>query len=530
MAQQQEQEEMNKKEEERQRAEEEQEQRQKEEEEKRRQKEEEEKRQREEDEQQQQQQVRRQQQEEEEQRQQHKQREDEENKRREKREYLEKNLTDVEKEGLATIKKNDKDAKLVAHYNWLRKSPPSCKEKQTVEDHEHRLLPVCQKHYMVHVPGNGHCAYASVIAGLKHAHHTDPNCFQGKNSLRDKVVKQEDVNKSIFNLRDCIIKKGTTHLHQRKGFSEENAKAVFIYSLSPEAEGSNYGGLAALDCLAHELDFCANIYDEIGCSAHSLRPDELKLPLINLVRLNLVAGSMAEHKPLCSHPTVMKLKESRPASSLTLHSPSSAKKVSTRISGRNKLTQRQRKASSTGEATGQPEPIKINKIKKLGTKLTKSRVIDSNKRQVGGEATDGLLVQCTPNKKKTTWLKGHPLTVWCCKFAFSSDKECTLAFCTACKVQWEERCLSEDTTEEGSSRKRTSKRQRKVVQQTKIGFDITAVTCCPKGECGKHTEGDLIDLVDQNISEDCLRASRRKKDDSGWDNVAAHCWGCGIQF
>ena len=166
----------------------------------------------------------------------------------------------------------------------------------------------------------------------------------------------------------------------------------------------------------------------------------------------------------------------------------------------------------------------------MGSKLIKSRESDSNKRHGGGEATDGLLVQCTPNKKKTTWLKGHPLTVRCCKFAFSSDKECTFAFCTACKVQWEERCLSEDATEEGSGRKRKSKRQRRVVQQTDIGFNITAVTCCPKGECGKHTEGDLIDLVDQNISEDCLRALRRKKDDSGWENVAAHCWGCGIQF
>ena len=82
---------------------------------------------------------------------------------------------------------------------------------------------------------------------------------------------------------------------------------------------------------------------------------------------------------------------------------------------------------------------------------------------------------------------------------------------TACKVQWEERFSSEDTTEEGSGRKRKSKRQRRVVQQTDIGFNITAVTCCPKGEYGKHTEGDLMDLVEQNISEDYLRVSRRKK-------------------
>ena len=69
--------------------------------------------------------------------------------------------------------------------------------------------------------------------------------------------------------------------------------------------------------------------------------------------------------------------------------------------------------------------------------------------------------------------------------------------------------MSEDTTEEGSGSRRKSKRKRRVVQQTDIGFNI--VTCCPKGECGKHTEGDLMDLVEQNISEDYLRALRRKK-------------------
>ena len=37
------------------------------------------------------------------------------------------------------------------------------------------------------------------------------------------------------------------------------------------------------------------------------------------------------------------------------------------------------------------------------------------------------------------------------------------------------------------------------------------MTCCPKGGCGKHTEADLVDLVEQNISKGYLRASRKKK-------------------
>ena len=79
------------------------------------------------------------------------------------------------------------------------------------------------------------------------------------------------------------------------------------------------------------------------------------------------------------------------------------------------------RGQSTGKATGQ---LKNNKLRNLGSKLTKSMGSDSEKRQAGGEATDGLLVQCKPTKRgeKVKWVKDLPLTVWCCKFAFSMDK------------------------------------------------------------------------------------------------------------
>ena len=100
--------------------------------------------------------------------------------------------------------------------------------------------------------------------------------------------------------------------------------------------GGNCSGLMALDCLAHELDFRAVIYDEIGGLAHYLRVTESKLPLVNLVCLNLVAGSKGEHRPLCSHPTVLRLKE-KSASSLTSHSSCSSE-TARRRSSRNRLT------------------------------------------------------------------------------------------------------------------------------------------------------------------------------------------------
>ena len=56
-------------------------------------------------------------------------------------ENLEKNLTVVEKTGLAKIKQGDTAARLVPHYNWITASLPLSREEKTkVEEHEHPLL------------------------------------------------------------------------------------------------------------------------------------------------------------------------------------------------------------------------------------------------------------------------------------------------------------------------------------------------------------------------------------------------------
>ena len=70
------------------------------------------------------------------------------------------------------------------------------------------------------------------------------------------------------------------------------------------------------------------------------------MPLINLVRLNLVADSKEEHKPLCSHPIVLRLKKemNNSASSLTSHSSSTPNTTRPRKS-RQILTEMQKQAS-----------------------------------------------------------------------------------------------------------------------------------------------------------------------------------------
>ena len=78
----------------------------------------------------------------------------------------------------------------------------------------------------------------------------------------------------------------------------------------------------------------------------------------------------------------------------------------------------------------------------------------------------------------------------------------------------------------GGSNSKNNKRRR----GPSTDITVKTVTCCAKGKCGNHTEANLVDLVDQEIDKGSLRKSREKKNDSGWENVAVNCWGCGKEF
>ena len=117
--------------------------------------------------------------------------------------------------------------------------------------------------------------------------------------------KEKDVALSIQKLRDLITQHGASYLQVNKGYSRGDALVFFNInsSLREEAKGNNYSVIMAIDCLAHELNFCAVIHNEIGGRNEHLRMNESGIPLIHLVCLNLVAGSKDKHKPVCSHPT-----------------------------------------------------------------------------------------------------------------------------------------------------------------------------------------------------------------------------------
>ena len=109
------------------------------------------------------------------------------------------------------------------------------------------------------------------------------------------MVKEKDVALIIQKLRDLITQHGASYLQINRGYTRDDALVLFNSGLREETEGNTYGGIVAIDCLAHELDIFAVIHDEIGGRNEHLRMNESGMPLIHLVRLNLVAGSKEEH-------------------------------------------------------------------------------------------------------------------------------------------------------------------------------------------------------------------------------------------
>ena len=99
------------------------------------------------------------------------------------------------------------------------------------------------------------------------------------------------------------MSKAEEYLSAIRHYNKATASLIAKNEIKPEAQGSNYGGLAALDVLAHELYFQADFYDEIGGQRQLVRPSDTNLPLLSISRIHLVSGNNPS-VPLFSHPVV----------------------------------------------------------------------------------------------------------------------------------------------------------------------------------------------------------------------------------
>ena len=56
------------------------------------------------------------------------------------------------------------------------------------------------------------------------------------------------------------------------------------------------------------------------------------------------------------------------------------------------------------------------------------------------------------------------------------------------------------------------------------------MACCPKGKCRRHTDADIVDLVETYITKGYLKVMRKKNHDEGLQNVTSNCSGCEKEF
>ena len=193
---------------------------------------------------------------------------------------------------LSIIQQTEPEARLVEHFNLLlRDRPPS---QYHSEPYTSPLLVSTNSDpsfVMVHVPANGHCLYECVIVGLRH----EQLCRRLSRPLPERL--------SVSFLREIVMSKAEEYLSATGHYDKATASFIAENAIKPETQGSNYGGLVALEVLAHKLHFQANIYDEIGGHCQLVRPSDTNLPLLSISRIHLVSGNNPS-VPLFSHPVV----------------------------------------------------------------------------------------------------------------------------------------------------------------------------------------------------------------------------------
>ena len=184
--------------------------------------------------------------------------------------------------------------------------------------------------------------------------------------------------------------------------------------------------------------------------------------------------------------------------------------------GRKTPSRKRKSVGSSHKRTSQGAPTKDGPGKESPKKASVTGAVRCE--AVKREKVERLLKNYRIVTEKVKVAPGLSLTVWCCRLAFSVSDKCTLAYCMECK---EVRCGS---VEARGGRGRARRRE------SNSGLVGKEVTCCKKGDCRRQTEADLEDLEVHTITKDCLKETRKKKNERRWERIAEHCWGCGEVF
>ena len=137
---------------------------------------------------------------------------------------------------------------------------------------------------------------------------------------------------------------------------------------------------------------------------------------------------------------------------------------------------------------------------------------------------DDDLVAAKPTKTLVGWKRGTPFLCYHCPHAFSKDDECVFVFCTWCHGDKLEKVMEKKRGEIG-----TSNANKRRGGRGRASAGVKEVNVCDnlkRGECGRHTWGDLEHLRQETNKLWTWREQTKKLgDETGF--IAKHCFGCG---
>ena len=136
---------------------------------------------------------------------------------------------------------------------------------------------------------------------------------------------------------------------------------------------------------------------------------------------------------------------------------------------------------------------------------------------------DDDLVAAKRRPTMVGWKRGT-FECYHCPHAFSKDNECVFVFCTWCHGDKLEKVMEKTRGEMGAdnANKRRGGRGR-------ASAGVKEVNVCDnlkRGECGRHTWGDLAHL-NQETDKSWTWREQTKKLNGETGFIAKHCFGCG---
>ena len=187
-----------------------------------------------------------------------------------------------------------------------------------------------------------------------------------------------------------------------------------------------------------------------------------------------------------------------------------------------------RRSPSRGKYAAGEVRVAASLIDKMDKMNTSNKQSEKRGEKRVGATVDDDLVAAKHKSVEIGWKRGA-FTCYHCPNAFSKEEKCVFVFCMWChgekmtQIAEKTRGVVGTNNNGGAANKRRGSRGRAKSAGVK---EVNVCENLKKGECGRHTWGDLADLkIETTKSWTWREQTKTLGDDTGF--IAKHCFGCG---